>query len=171
MGGIIITIIFIIVMCKIWGADDFLHDTGKGCFITIAIVVSGIWLLSLLFDNNSKSNDFVNIILPAIGAGIGVDLAISKLKKRSSATQSSREEREIVEKSSKSQQKSNNVKEPVVVKDEKKAKKNEELSVEFLKRENNFTGTIQRIKWNKDFARNMETVNGLLPNSLLSMEL
>ena len=161
MGGIIIAIIFIIVMCKIWGQNDFLHDTGKGCFITIAIVVGGIWLLSLLFDNNSKSNDFVNIILPAIGAGIGVDLAISKLKKRSSAAQSSHKEREMAEKSSKSQQKSNNVKEPVVVKDEKKVKENEELSVEFLKRANNFTGTIQRIKWNKDFAANMETIGGI----------
>ncbi len=39
--------------------------------------------------------------------------------------------------------------------------KNADLSLEFLKRVDNFTGTIQRIKWNKDFANNMETVNGL----------
>lgn len=164
MGGIIIAIIFIIVMCKIWGQNDFLHDTGKGCFITIAIVVGGIWLLSLLPDNRTKLDNTIDIIMTSICIGIGVYLVASIIKELvniNSDSQSSHKEREMAEKSSKSQQKSNNVKEPVVVKDEKKAKKNEELSVEFLKRANNFTGTIQRIKWNKDFAANMETIGGI----------
>lgn len=43
----------------------------------------------------------------------------------------------------------------------KQIQENADLSLEFLKRVDNFTGTFQRIKWNKDFARNMETVGGL----------
>lgn len=164
MGGIIIAIIFIIVMCKIWGADDFLHDTGKGCFITIAIVVGGILLLTLLPDDSTKLENTIDIIMTSICIGIGVYLVSSIIKElvnSNSDPQSRREEREIAEILSKSQQKSNNVKEPVVVKDERKVKENEELSTMFLKRASNFTGTIQRIKWNKDFAANMETIGGI----------
>lgn len=43
----------------------------------------------------------------------------------------------------------------------KQIQENADLSLEFLKRVDNFTGTFQRIKWNKDFANNMETVGGL----------
>lgn len=112
MGGIIIAIIFIIVMCKIWGADDFLHDTGKGCFITIAIVVGGILLLSLLSDDSTKLDNTIDIILTSICAGIITYLVISIIKKlvnSKSDAQSSREEREIAEISSKSQQISSNL--------------------------------------------------------------
>ena len=130
MGGIIIAIIFIIVMCKIWGADDFLHDTGKGCFITIAIVVGGILLLTLLPDDSTKLENTIDIIMTSICIGIGVYLVSSIIKElvnSNSDPQSRREEREIAEILSKSQQKSNNVKEPVVVKDERKVKENEEI--------------------------------------------
>lgn len=112
MGGIIIAIIFIVVMCKIWGADDFLHDTGKGCFITIAIVGGGIWLLSLLPDDSTKLDNTIDIILTSICAGIITYLVISIIKKlvnSKSDAQSSREEREIAETPSKSQQISSNL--------------------------------------------------------------
>lgn len=112
MGGIIIAIIFIVVMCKIWGADDFLHDTGKGCFITIAIVGGGIWLLSLLPDDSTKLNNTIDIILTSICAGIITYLVISIIKKlvnSKSDAQSSREEREIAEILSKDQQISSNL--------------------------------------------------------------
>lgn len=112
MGGIIIAIIFIVVMCKIWGADDFLHDTGKGCFITIAIVGGGIWLLSLLPDDSTKLDNTIDIILTSICVGIITYLVISIIKKlvnSKSDAQSSREEREIAETPSKSQQISSNL--------------------------------------------------------------
>lgn len=66
MGGIIITIIFIIVMCKIWGQNDFLHDTGKGCLITIAIVGGGLWLISLFSDDNDKLDTILTIVIIGI---------------------------------------------------------------------------------------------------------
>lgn len=112
MGGIIIAIIFIIVMCKIWGADDFLHDTGKGCFITIAIVVGGILLLTLLPDDSTKLDNTIDIIMTSICVGIGVFLVgsiIKKLVNINSDSQSSLEEREIAEPPSKSQQISSNL--------------------------------------------------------------
>lgn len=112
MGGLLIAIIFIIVMCKIWGADDFLHDTGKGCFITIAIVVGGILLLTLLPDDSTKLDNTIDIILTSICAGIITYLVISIIKKlvnSKSDAQSSREEREIAETPSKSQQISSNL--------------------------------------------------------------
>lgn len=112
MGGIIIAIIFIVVMCKIWGADDFLHDTGKGCFITIAIVGGGIWLLSLLPDDSTKLDNTIDIILTSICVGIITYLVISIIKKlvnSKSDAQSSRKEREIAETPSKSQQISSNL--------------------------------------------------------------
>lgn len=112
MGGIIIAIIFIVVMCKIWGADDFLHDTGKGCFITIAIVVGGILLLTLLPDDSTKLDNTIDIIMTSICVGIGVFLVgsiIKKLVNINSDSQSSLEEREIAEPPSKSQQISSNL--------------------------------------------------------------
>lgn len=157
MGGIIIAIIFIIVMCKIWGQNDFLHDTGKGCFITIAIVVGGIWLLSLLPDDSET----LDIILTIICIGAGIYLFIKIITVFSKKTPENKNIHHSDDTSLEYTPNATYVNMDFNGSDKQQIKKNEELSVEFLKRANNFTGTIQRIKWNKDFAANMETIGGI----------
>lgn len=157
MGGIIIAIIFIIVMCKIWGQNDFLHDTGKGCFITIAIVVGGIWLLSLLPDDSET----LDIILTIICIGAGIYLFIKIITVFSKKTPENKNIHHSDDTSLEYTPNATYVNMDFNGSDKQQIKKNEELSVEFLQRANNFIGTIQRIEWNKDFATNMETVGGL----------
>lgn len=157
MGGIIIAIIFSIVMLKIFGETDLLHNLGKGCIITIAIIGGGIWLLSLLPDDSET----LDIILTIICIGAGIYLFIKIITVFSKNTPENKNIHHSDDTSLEYTPNATYVNMDFNGSDKQQIKKNEELSVEFLQRANNFIGTIQRIEWNKDFATNMETVGGL----------
>lgn len=149
----IIFILFLIVLLFITLINNIESETKIG-LLTICLLI--FYFLKDLCDE--PVSFFIYILCAVVATLIFVGIEDEREKK---AKEKSKRDSRIQYAKSKQRYYSVNKDDKEGEEKNRQIQENADLSLEFLKRVDNFTGTIQRIKWNKDFANNMETVNGL----------